>query len=1252
MSEAVLLEYLQEIDRLIEDSHLAEAVRHCRHILSQFPRHLDTYRLMGKALLEQGELEGATDVFQRVLSSDPEDFIAHAGMAIIYKQENRLREAAWHMERAFEVEPYNGAIREALQDLIGRRDGLPPERLALTRGALARLHVRGELYSQAISDLRQLLIDEPDRIDLQVLLAEALWRDGQRIDAAEDCTAILERLPDCVKANAILAEVWLVTERVDEAQNYLRRVFELALPTASTLDQDTPIGLAFRTKGSPPLPQKIMVARVAGELSVTSAGEAGTWVNDLDLGDELVLEDVEPDWLGAIQDEVEPAEIESAALAADIEYKGNEETPEAAVNVGEGTSWFSRSSDQLPGIGELPEETDWEAWLEHERDQRVPVDPDSRVNSWDVEEVGMGTMDERGMNEEEFPESDEPQQSDPQGSDSADDSLDWLEDLQEAAEPADSAQAGELGSLEAGDLPDWLREGVGMDDVAPGELDWLDDADEGQPAGDEETVVQGDQLPDWLRDEMGLEEGAIGPKAADDLSWLDQIASGEGAPLEEPPTLSWPDSDFSEEASADDRWEAPSLEPALANAEDDAAKESLEASDAGEDRDWAPESMGAEEPYDDVPEDLDEAMAWLEQLASQQGAPAEELPSLKQESRRDEESIPEETPDEIGEAMDWLDELARAENVSGFQPLPRGDVEEADEFDDIEDATWLEDFGDEEAGIDAVAEETPGAELEAGIGRAESDGDVYEEKLDAAALDDQEEEPTDAVPEDLDEAMAWLEQLAAQQGTSVDELPSLRQGSIEEPYDAQLTGESVTQEPNMDEAMAWLEQLAAEGEPGDGLSSWEGLEETSDFEALEGLDDIPDDPELALAWLEGLAEVPGHGSDDVDEQPVVEEENTPPVPHDVVAARAEAEAILLHESRSAEEEATDSGMLEDIPDDPDEAMAWLEKLAARQGAPRDELPSLADEDAWDEEDMLDEDVSEYEDSAVATPAWLDEDLPVVEEDDIGQRDAVAATEDVKFMQESEQEDLPASEAMEEPDLQESDEVVGDLDEVLAPMAGLGLSDEELEEDLPDWLALEDDDEISEFDWEEPAFDATGWLAAEESALTTEDLESQAIVEEVSESEEQATVSGILDEEPALQVPESDESAVKAPVAYDVDAYDDELVVPGETEEVLEPLLSDSEGADAGLGVVAGDGSDALGEAQQALEAGQMDAAVERYQAYLERGEDISTLITDLERATQEHENQPALTQLLGDAYNMNGQLQKALDAYRQALAML
>ena len=151
--------------------------------------------MLGKALLEQEEDRAAQDVFQRVLSVDPEDFVARVGLSIVHDRNNELEPAIWHMERAFEIAPSNAVIQGELRRLYARRDGDSPERIPLTRGALARMYADGDLNSEAITDLRQLLAEQADRIDLQVQLAEVLWRDEQRVEAAERTQQITTTLP-------------------------------------------------------------------------------------------------------------------------------------------------------------------------------------------------------------------------------------------------------------------------------------------------------------------------------------------------------------------------------------------------------------------------------------------------------------------------------------------------------------------------------------------------------------------------------------------------------------------------------------------------------------------------------------------------------------------------------------------------------------------------------------------------------------------------------------------------------------------------------------------------------------------------------------------------------------------------------------------------------------------------------------------------------------------------------------------------
>jgi tetratricopeptide (TPR) repeat protein len=81
MTTISLQEYLERVNTLIDEGQLTEAVAHCRNILETYPRHIDTYRLLAKALLEQHAYEDAADLFQRILSADPNDFISHVGLS-------------------------------------------------------------------------------------------------------------------------------------------------------------------------------------------------------------------------------------------------------------------------------------------------------------------------------------------------------------------------------------------------------------------------------------------------------------------------------------------------------------------------------------------------------------------------------------------------------------------------------------------------------------------------------------------------------------------------------------------------------------------------------------------------------------------------------------------------------------------------------------------------------------------------------------------------------------------------------------------------------------------------------------------------------------------------------------------------------------------------------------------------------------------------------------------------------------------
>jgi len=233
MAKVPLRKYNSEIEALIERGQTDEAIAHCRHILKTFPKHLETYRLLGKAYLESKSHAEATDIFNRVLMAVPDDFVSHVGLSIIADEQKRLDDAIWHMERAFEKQPSNAAIQAELQRLYGRRDGREPTKIRLTRGALAHMYYQGELYTQAVSEVRSVLAEDPSRTDMQSLLALAYFRAGQKVEASETCSQLLSQFPYCLDANRALIEILpgkegllhiseIDTKRVTDIEQYMK----------------------------------------------------------------------------------------------------------------------------------------------------------------------------------------------------------------------------------------------------------------------------------------------------------------------------------------------------------------------------------------------------------------------------------------------------------------------------------------------------------------------------------------------------------------------------------------------------------------------------------------------------------------------------------------------------------------------------------------------------------------------------------------------------------------------------------------------------------------------------------------------------------------------------------------------------------------------------------------------------------------------------------------------------------------------
>jgi tetratricopeptide (TPR) repeat protein len=239
MASIALRVYNTEIDSLITTGRAGEAIQHCRYILKTFPKHISTYRLLGQAYLENQNYSEAADTFLRLLSSLPSDYIAHTGLSAIREYEGNIERAIWHLERAYEIHPASQALQGELRRLYQHRDGVEPPLIRLSRVAQARMYLRGALFPQAIAELRAALLVDPERIDVQVLLARACTQAGQLEEAAQTSLDILQKLPYCLEATRILVESFTSSGELDKA-NYYRQRLQALDPYAGLVTPQLP----------------------------------------------------------------------------------------------------------------------------------------------------------------------------------------------------------------------------------------------------------------------------------------------------------------------------------------------------------------------------------------------------------------------------------------------------------------------------------------------------------------------------------------------------------------------------------------------------------------------------------------------------------------------------------------------------------------------------------------------------------------------------------------------------------------------------------------------------------------------------------------------------------------------------------------------------------------------------------------------------------------------------------------------------
>ncbi len=847
MAEITLREYCDQARKLIRDESYDRAIAICRHILKHYPKHLRSYRLMGEASLERGDYVEAANLFKRVLSADMEDVVVYAGLGIVYDEEGAVDEAIWQLERAFELTPGNAEIRRELQRLYALRDGEAPPKLKLTPAALGRLYLREGLYQRAIDEFRGVLEEDPDRVDIQVTLAQALWWNEQRREAAELCGEILEQFPNCLKANLILGEILFNSDRQDEG----RALFD----TAQAMDPENIVAnelfgdhspLPLETVGVPRLDEEGLreeVEEIGEELpAVAKKAE----VEDTPpLISEEEVEEAMPDWLRKLQEgerepvaeeEVSPLTTEempdwlrglAAERPVDADAAALAEEQISATEEGELPAWVR----DVRGVSEYSEAEEGDVAVSPGEEAPVEGEPEAVGGP----EAEFSPIEEEGEVLREEPE----------------------REFAEAV-PAEGPVE-EPTALEDEDVPDWLSalRAQEAESVSPPEQ---------EVPGEEEEV------PAWLR-ELGEE-----PSAEEIAAPAQEMVGPAEATLEEAPDR---------EPAAETAWEE----------ERPAVEQEVEFSE---------ETMvRLRETMPDESASIEEIMAWMERSKAMLAEEEEVFEAHLEERAEAALEEPEEVqaPEAEEEVPSWLAELAPEE-----QEVEARVDEEAMPLEEKELPSWLRELRPEAAEEEIVArpeeheisldeaplpspeEEVPSPPVQVRVEAAEETAEppVEEEpsplmeeeeipswlrELRAEAIREEEpvraEEPAAPVegppvaPAEEEEVPTWLRELRAEAVKEEAPVPA------EEP-EAPVEGPPIALAEE-EEVPTWLRELRAEAAREEELARAEAPAAEVELPAMEE-DDIP-------SWLRDLrAEAVKEAARPPEAaEPAVEETGAPPV---------------------------------------------------------------------------------------------------------------------------------------------------------------------------------------------------------------------------------------------------------------------------------------------------------------------------------------------------------------------------------------
>ena len=189
-------------------------------LLGEFARYPPA-RLVRALLAERANnTDAALDDLRAVTSAEPANAEARAAQARLFQRRGDTDRARMAARQALELIPTDPDVLESALEVLD----VNADALDTSTAVLARVHLNCGWPDLAERHARVAVSESPERVDVRLTLAEALWRLGRLPACEAECRVVADQAEECVRAAVMRAHILSERGRTAEGQELLDRI--------------------------------------------------------------------------------------------------------------------------------------------------------------------------------------------------------------------------------------------------------------------------------------------------------------------------------------------------------------------------------------------------------------------------------------------------------------------------------------------------------------------------------------------------------------------------------------------------------------------------------------------------------------------------------------------------------------------------------------------------------------------------------------------------------------------------------------------------------------------------------------------------------------------------------------------------------------------------------------------------------------------------------------------------------------------